>query len=129
MAITSVKHLPSSLQDVADTLGIGIALKLIAHFGGTEIKFPKNPADDHVILVALGKEDGKAVCEYLAGDFIYIPHGRPRKSVRSDVLELERQGKTRSEIARVLGISQRWVREVANENPPEEPDLFSNDRN
>lgn len=125
MAITSVKNLPESLQDLADTLGVGIALKLIAHFGGTERKFPKFPADDHPIIVALGKDDGKAVCDYLGGDFIYIPHGRPRRSVRSDVLELVRQGKSRSEIARMLGISQRWVREVANENPPEEPDLFS----
>ncbi|SCX30568.1 Mor transcription activator family protein [Agrobacterium sp. DSM 25558] len=125
MAISSVKNLPESLQDVADMIGISVALKLVAHFGGTEIKFPKKPADDHPILVALGKEDGKAVCELLAGDFIYIPHGRPRRSVRADVLELERQGKSRAVIARLLGISQRWVREVANENPPEEPDLFS----
>ncbi|WP_250972435.1 helix-turn-helix domain-containing protein [Agrobacterium rosae] len=125
MAISSVKNLPESLQDVADMIGISVALKLVAHFGGTEIKFPKKPADDHPILVALGKEDGKAVCELLAGDFIYIPHGRPRRSVRADVLELERQGKSRAAIARLLGISQRWVREVANENPPEEPDLFS----
>ncbi|XHE13659.1 helix-turn-helix domain-containing protein [Agrobacterium deltaense] len=125
MAISSVKNLPESLQDVAETVGIGVALKLIAHFGGTEIKFPKKPADDHPVLVALGKEDGKAVCQLLAGDFIYIPHGRPRRSVRADVLELERQGKNRAAIARMLGISQRWVREVANENPPEGPDLFS----
>ncbi|MCM2431971.1 hypothetical protein HGO39_04400 [Agrobacterium rosae] len=123
--MSSVKNLPESLQDVADMIGISVALKLVAHFGGTEIKFPKKPADDHPILVALGKEDGKAVCELLAGDFIYIPHGRPRRSVRADVLELERQGKSRAAIARLLGISQRWVREVANENPPEEPDLFS----
>ncbi|MDH0908016.1 helix-turn-helix domain-containing protein [Rhizobium pusense] len=125
MAISSVKNLPESLQDVAETVGIGVALKLIAHFGGTEIKFPKKPADDHPILVALGKEDGNAVCQLLAGDFIYIPHGRPRRSVRADVKELDRQGKKRAEIARMLGISQRWVREVVNDNPPEEPDLFS----
>lgn len=122
MAISSVKNLPASLQDVADTLGVGIALKLTTHFGGTEISFPKKPSDDHPILLALGKEDGTTVCKYFAGQLVYVPHLRPRKSARREVMALQDEGKERREIARMLGISQRHVRRVANK--PEPVDQF-----
>lgn len=104
---------------MADTLGVAIVLKLISAYGGTEISFPKHPDENHPILLALGKQDGKALCDYLAGQLIYVPHMRPRKSARPDVLALQNEGKERREIARMLGISQRHVRRVANrtENP------------
>ncbi|MET3611759.1 hypothetical protein ABID16_000064 [Rhizobium aquaticum] len=115
----SIAALPLSLQEMADTLGVAIVLKLISAYGGTEIAFPKNPDESHPILLALGNEDGKALCDYLAGQLIYVPHMRPRKSARADVLALQSEGKERREIARALGISQRHVRRVANrtENP------------
>ena len=106
--------LPVSLVDVAETLGLPIALKLMEQFGGAEIKFPKRPADDHPVLAALGKEDGRALCDFLSGGFIYVPHGRRRKTIRRDVLTLQEQGKDRREIARMLGVSQRHVRRMAN---------------
>lgn len=112
----SINQLPVSLQDVAETLGLPIVLKLIEHFGGAEIKFPKHPADDHPVLLALGKEDGKALCEFLSGGFIYVPHGKARKSIQRDVLTLQDQGKERREIARLLGVSQRHVRRMANKS-------------
>lgn len=118
----SIAALPLSLQEMADALGVAIVLKLIAAYGGAEISFPKNPDDSHPILLALGKDDGKALCAYLAGELIYVPHMRPRKSARSDVLALQDEGKQRREIARLLGISQRHVRRVANK--PETPNQF-----
>jgi hypothetical protein len=115
----SIAALPLSLQEMAETLGVAIVLKLIAVYGGTETSFPQNPGEDHPVLLALGKEDGKALCDYIAGGVIYIPHMRPRKSARADVLALQSEGKERREIALALGISQRHVRRVANrtENP------------
>ncbi|WP_275789720.1 helix-turn-helix domain-containing protein [Pararhizobium gei] len=105
---------PRSLQDIAETLGLPVVLKLVARFGGTEIKFPKHPDDQHAVIVALGKEDGRALCNFLSGGTIYVPHMRKRGSIRADVLALESAGKDRAEIARLLGVSQRWVRAMAN---------------
>lgn len=125
-ASVEVTHLPSSLQDVAETLGVPIVLKLIEHFGGAEIKFPKNPADDHPVCQALGKEDARRLCNFLSGSHIYVPHGRPRRSIRADVLALEAEGKQRREIARMLGVSQRHVRRASNGpvRDGNQPDLF-----
>ncbi|MDZ7823002.1 MAG: hypothetical protein U5K75_02450 [Ahrensia sp.] len=32
--------LPSSVQDIAEALGIGLVFKLVEHFGGVELRIP-----------------------------------------------------------------------------------------
>lgn len=117
--------LPASLIDLAETLGLSVALKLVRAFGGQEIKFPKAPKPDHPIIKALGETDGLAVCEYLGGAMIYVPHGRAGANRRA-VAGLEEKGHTRGEIARMLGISQRHVRRLANDDcaDPRQTSLF-----
>ncbi|BCH58537.1 hypothetical protein GOZ89_23805 [Agrobacterium vitis] len=122
----SVSDLPHSLRDVAETLGLDVALKLIGSFGGQEIKFPKRPHDGHPVIAALGKDAGYALCEFMSGGMIYVPHTRSRRSIRLDVLALEKSGKERGEIARILGVSQRHVRRMANRpGNPDQFDLFA----
>lgn len=50
--------LPASLIDLAETLGLGVALKLIQAFGGQEVKFPRHPGAEHPVIKALGETDG-----------------------------------------------------------------------
>lgn len=117
--------LPASLIDLAETLGLSVALKLVQAFGGQEMKFPKSPGPDHPVIKALGETDGHAVCEYLGGAMIYVPHGRAGANRRA-VAGLEEKGHTRGEIARMLGISQRHVRRLANgaSSDPRQSSLF-----
>lgn len=123
-----IDDLPASMVDIAETLGLRVALSLIQSFGGRDVKFPVDPAPDHPIIKALGENDGRAVCRFLGGDPIYIPHARPRRSARADILRLERQGMDRAAIASELGISTRWVRSVANRtSDPDQPDLFDSE--
>ncbi|GAA0311592.1 MULTISPECIES: helix-turn-helix domain-containing protein [Rhodovulum] len=125
-APASTDGLPESLIDVAETLGLRVALRLIEVCGGQEVKFPKSPPPDHPIIKALGEEDGFALCRFLGGGMIYVPHARAR-AVRHQVGALEGQGLSRAQIARRLGISQRHVRRVANGRTarnPDQPDLF-----
>ena len=103
-----------SLVDVAETLGLAVALKIISAFGGQEVKFPRRPRPDHPVIKALGEADGVAVCEFLSGAMIYVPHGRAGANRRA-VIGLQDKGHSRGEIARILGISQRHVRRLANE--------------
>lgn len=123
------KDLPDSLVDVAEALGMSVALKLMEHYGGLEVKFPTVPKPDHPILKALGEEDGYAVCRLLSNTSIYVPHGKPRRSSRAQVLALEAQGLDRAAIARELGISQRHVRRMANAKPADPNQLTLFDEN
>lgn len=116
--------LPMSLVDVAETLGLRVAIKLMQIYGGQEVKFPRRPGSDHAVTKALGEADAIAVCNLLGGDLIYIPHGRARRSARADILALEAKGHDRREIARILGLSQRHVRRAVNVPDPRQPDLF-----
>lgn len=119
--------LPSSLIDIAETLGLHVAVRLMEAFGGQEMRFPKHPAPDHPVIKALGEEDGRALCMFIGGDLIYIPHGRGRRSAQDDVRALEAKGHSRAEIARLLGLSQRHVRRAANgpARDDRQGDLFS----
>lgn len=110
-----ISDLPSSLVDVAETLGQRVALALVQHFGGLEVKFPVRPRPDHPVIKALGETDGYALCAFLGGQQIYVPHIRPARSVRDQVLMLEANGMDRAAIARALRISQRYVRMLLNE--------------
>lgn len=122
-----VKELPSSIEEIAETIGVRLALKIVQTFGGQEIKFPKKPHDQHPVILALGKSDGYEVCKYMSGGFLSVPHCRPARSARADIKRLEAQGLSRGEIARRLGLTQRWVREVANA-PPSDQLLFQFDK-
>ncbi|MDN5785730.1 Mor transcription activator family protein [Pseudorhodobacter sp.] len=119
--------LPLSLIDMVETLdefhgaGLGMraALKLMQAFGGLDLKFPKSPAPDHPVAVALGMDDALALCQHFGGNQIYVPKpgGRRRPTRRKAVLALQDQGRSRAEIARALGLSERHVRHLANTEP------------
>lgn len=104
-------------SDLVDMIGERVALKLMANFGGRDIQPPKAPADDHPILLALGVEDGRALCDLVGGGWVYVPHGRPPRSVRAEVMALTRQGLDRVEIARRTGVTVRHVRRMRNGRP------------
>jgi len=106
--------LPLSMVELAETLGLQIALSLIQNFGGQDIKWPVRPRPDHPVIKALGERDGLAVCEYLGGSPLYIPHGRPGRVSAARIAALEAAGLDRAGIARALGVSARHVRRVAN---------------
>ena len=108
-----IDDLPMSLVDVAETLGLRVALALIQHFGGRELRIPMRPTADHPLIKALGETDGHAVCHFLAGQTIYVPIGRAG-GLRRNAVALDCQGYDRGEIARMLGISQRHVRRLLN---------------
>jgi len=122
-------QLPKSLIDIAEALDISIALDLMRHFGGMQFRFPVVPKPEHRLAKALGKDRALALCHFMSGQILYVPHGRPAKSARRDVIALRSQGRNHQEIARLLGLSDRHVRRVANttENP-NQLNLFGSDR-
>lgn len=122
--MTEQRPLPSSIEEIAETIGVRLALKIVQVFGGREIKFPVRPHDQHSVILALGKDDGYEICKYMGGSLISVPHCRPRKNARDEIAKLEALGLSRGEIARRLGITQRHVRRYAKPPPKWHPDLF-----
>lgn len=128
--------LPLSIIDMVETLdefhgagaGMRVALKLVANFGGRDVKFPKVPTADHAVALALGMDDATILCQHLDGNQIYVPHGRPPRSQRAAVTAMQAQGRDRAAIARALGITERHVRRLANAAEPAPLPLFPDTR-
>lgn len=110
--------LPTSIQEMAETIGLRLALRVVQEFGGRDVEFPARPHDGHPVIIALGKEDGYAVCNYIGGGAFSVPRCHVPRNWRGEIAKLEAEGLSRGEIAQRLGITQRWVRKVANAPPP-----------
>ena len=127
--MTHRPDLPESLVDVAETFGLGVALTLMQHFGGQDVQFPRRRPTAELIR-ALGEDTAAAICHFLSGQKLYVPHGRCRLR-RLDVQRLADTGRGRREIAAALGILQRHVRRLANkpraDRPPDQLSLFPDD--
>lgn len=123
----TLDSLPASIRDVAEAVGVRLALKLIELFGGLDLYVPHTLREDHP-LMALGADDASALCEALGGETIYVPRmaAGPRRT--GDVANLAAAGRTRAQIARALGITQRHVRRLARRgekaSDPDQADLF-----
>lgn len=117
----TIARLPTSIQDVAETLGLELVFKLVKHFGGVELKVPHKLSPEHP-LMALGEHDARAVCRFLGGGEIYVPMMSPSR--RREVVAMEAAGMPRWKIARELGMSQRHVRRLANGEDDRQMDLF-----
>ena len=103
--------------ELVDLIGERVALKLMANFGGRDIQPPKMPPEHPPILLGPGVGDGGPGSELVGGGWVYVPHGRPPRSVRAEVMALTRQGLDRVEIARRTGVTVRHVRRMRNGRP------------
>lgn len=117
----TIARLPTSIRDVAETLGLELVFKLVKHFGGVELKVPHKLTQEHPLMV-LGEHDARAVCRFLGGGEVYVPMMSPSR--RREVIAMEAAGLPRWKIARELGMSQRNVRRLANKADDRQMDLF-----
>lgn len=122
--INDFSNLPTSVRDIAETLGIDVVFKLVEHFGGCEVRVPAGLRDGHPLL-AIGEDAARALCAYCPNDRIDVPKSLDPKPSARLIEQLEQRGLTRSEIARELNISQRHVRRIANGEPAADPDQMS----
>lgn len=108
-------ELPISVRDIAETLGLEVVIKLVQHFGGTEIKiphkFPQKP--DHKLLV-LGNEHVQALCDFCGGGELKLPRRLNAKPFSAqDIIDLRLKENLKDwQIARKLNINQRSVRRI-----------------
>lgn len=120
-----IDDLPPSLADIAEVLGMRVAIGLLEHFGGLDVKFPQEPAPEHPVVKALGEEDALALCQFLGGGAMYVPRGRKTGTKRAEVVALHKAGLRGAEIARRLHLTERYVRMLINDpGDDRQADLF-----
>ncbi|PHQ99512.1 MAG: hypothetical protein COB39_03400 [Marinosulfonomonas sp.] len=114
--------LPKSIQDIAESLGMGVVFALVEHFAGVELRIPHKLKPDHK-LMALGEDYALMLCRFCPEDTIHVPMSLSGKRLKVQIDALQSRGFRRWQIALELNITQRHVRRLANTEPKESNQL------
>jgi hypothetical protein len=106
--------LPPILNEIADLVGQGAALRIAEARGGTKIYIPKETVEeDHWLAVAIGFDLAVILAENMGGMEYEIPLGPlsgSRSKLHAAIRRSLRNGSSVSMTARLAGIHQRTVR-------------------
>ena len=117
-------HFTGDLRYVADIVGPEIAQALKDNLLGIEVKIPKTWSKNSV-LTKLDRETADILIAHFPGDVLYVPTGKISSSTKKKAYTLRKEGKTNTEIALSLGVTERHVRGLLNSDPrlPRKHDL------
>jgi len=107
---------PPMLKELAATIGREPALVLAEEIGGVSEYIPQKAIAGHKLARLLGMERMSVLCSVYGGMHLTIPRGVNLDPKKPQIKQLLGQQSHRS-IARQLGVSERYVRMVANEAP------------
>ncbi|MBO9421729.1 hypothetical protein J7481_19635 [Labrenzia sp. R4_2] len=99
------------MRDIADICGRAVALELLAELPGVEIKVPLQWSPDNP-LSRLKRETADIIIREFAGNKFYVPTRRERIDTKAAARRLNKQGKSKLEIAIELHVSERYVRGI-----------------
>lgn len=121
-----IRTWPQGLADIARVVGPRNAVALAEAVGGVETYIPKYPGADHPLTLILGAEAAKALAEVYGGLELVIPRGVFRNLKKAAIMDATG---SRRQVALALGVTERYVRKVANATKPaddgKQPDLFN----
>ena len=103
----------SELTILETVIGEDAARRLAEAFGGRRLYVPKSPAADHRITKAIGADAARALAAEFGGS---APLDVPMLSARkARIVELDGLGWSRARIAGDVGVTERWVYQVLEE--------------
>ena len=114
-------------RELTELIGETAAHALCKEYGGTNLFVPKSMSRDHKLAKLLGLSSAKALSELHGGIEIELPLGPPGACTKRTQIArmLEETTLTHAAIARDIGTTERWVREVARSvREEQQPRLF-----
>jgi hypothetical protein len=137
-------RLPDSVQEIADVIGRDQALLLIGALprcyvgreGGKSnqvvmyVPTLKNLKPDHQLVRILGWVNAEKLSKEFGGEIMKPANCAfiQREFLHKTILGMMRGGKMKAtEVAAIVGVHERTVRNLVRENPPEDFELAAND--
>jgi Mor family transcriptional regulator len=139
-------ELPASVQEIADVIGRDKALLLIGKLPRAYSRDKRYPGArnstlvlyvptvkrlglDHMLVKALGYIDAVKMCEAFGGEIMYpATCANIHRAFRDQsILSMVRAGMRPVNVAAIIGVSERHVRNLVKENPPEDRKVAAND--
>jgi Mor family transcriptional regulator len=138
--------LPASVQEIADVIGRDKALLLIGKLPKAYSRDKRWPGAqkstlvlyvptvkrlglDHFLVKTLGYIDAVKMCEAFGGEIMYPAScANIHRAFRDQsILSMVRAGMRPMNVAAIIGVSERHVRNLVKENPPEDRKTADND--
>lgn len=139
-------ELPASVQEIADVIGRDKALLLIGKLPKAYSRDKRWPGAqkstlvmyvptvkrlglDHFLVKTLGYIDAVKMCEAFGGEIMYPAScANIHRAFRDQsILSMVRAGMRTATVAAIIGVSDRHVRNLVKENPPEDCPAAAND--
>lgn len=106
---------PQGLLDVAAVIGPESTLELARRCGGVPYHIPKTAHAGHPFAPIIGMAAMAKLCKVYGGDRLTLPRGCFLDPARPHVERMVAEGgQSRRTIALALGVTERYVRKVAN---------------
>lgn len=113
-----------SISTLTDYIGAAAAARLVLHYGGETIKFPKRPAGRvfEGLRLSVGDEAAADLVESFGGEAFYVATNQRAlvEARRQEVLSRRAAGESFAHIARAMTFTsrftERWVRQLAADN-------------
>lgn len=106
MTVEDYEGREASADNIRRLIGVNGAQMLSAALGGHRVYVPRAPGAHHCLTVAVGQECANKLAAAFHGDEIDIPMSPARQR---EIRRLNAEGKTRRQIATLVGCSERWV--------------------
>jgi hypothetical protein len=130
-------RLPDSVQEIADVIGRDQALMLIGALPRCYVGQPgkkshqvvmyvptvKNLRPDHPLVRILGSADAEKLCKAFGGEIMKPANCAciQREFLHKAIVDMMRGGKMKAaQVAAIVGVHERTVRNLVRENPPED---------
>lgn len=101
-----------SYPELADVLGEAAAGRLCARVGGTPLFVPRTPAREKALSALLGEEGMARLCAAFGGLRVVFPNRR-REPHKPRIIRLLEAGEPPRSIALEIGVTERYVRQLA----------------
>jgi len=114
MSIWDIDHLPSSLKDLVDVIGLAATQKLVSVYGGLRIIVPVKIPETHPLAELLGLETARKLSEHYALERIDLPNAKAAvQAVRDQKMQEEhRAGVSARKLAFQYRLTERRVWEI-----------------
>ncbi len=109
------EHLPESIQEMVDVIGLPAALCIVEKRGGIRLCVPKYVNDNHWLVKTIGMKAFKKLVEYYNGEEIDIPRCLQAMNALKELEIYNRatkNGDSGATLAREYGYTERGIRKV-----------------
>lgn len=117
----AAQHLPDSLADVVEIIGIEATLSLVEKLGGTRVYIPDGMSPSHHLVRLVGHKAAYALANAMPGETVDLPRCvNAVRAARDAQIRAERDSSTVRNLALKYGLTERQIYSILADGEPQD---------